>query len=774
MRPALNSRLIAIGWLFVLVVTVLLALRQPAIFDSSIMALLPKSQQQPLVQQAVDQVSASFSKRLTILVSGEDETAVRVAAATLADGLSTVPEVSALRWQGQGSELAQTQQELFPYRFAVLDENVRETLLASDFKTLQDRALWKLYSPLAMSKGSIKEDPFGLFSELTLNRHSNLNIQVSNNMLKITGTDKPTYLLLATLSVEPFSPDLQQRLLGIIETQEKQLAANGITLQKSGMLMHAAAGAKQAKSEMSTIGVGSLVGIIVLMLLVFRQLKPLLLMLVPVAVGCVFATAITLLCFERVHLITFAFGAGLVGVSIDYALHYLCKRRVTACALALNELLPGLMLGLLSSVLAYAALALTPFPGLRQMAVFSVAGLVGSWLTVVLWFPVLLQKDEAKPVNFSLWLARNREHFPTLQGSLALKVLLGLCLLLSFFSLWNSDNNQDVRLLQTSPASLLMQEQAVQSTLGVSSSSQFLLVSCETLEGCLQREEQLLPELQALSSTAARVDYLALSRVLPSLQRQAENIQLIEQLYDQQLPAYFAKLKLPEQALSETKLNFVTLQSQRLTPSDWQQQLGSADWKALIVNKGDDSIATVIRFGGAVNDTVRQQLKTLAEQYSDIGYVDQLQNVSDLMGSYRNQVIFWVLLAYLLVAAILLVRYKREAWRVLLPPLLASIFTLAILVQFQNSVNMFHLIALILVLGIGLDMGIFMNESGESAHTWLAVSLSVFTSLLAFGLLALSETPVLHHFGLTVLLALIFAWVLAVIMRNNQLRDELL
>lgn len=771
MKSALNSGLIAIAWLFVLLITALLAFSQPTAFDSSIMALLPKSEQKPLVQQAVDQVSASFSKRLTILVSGEDETSVRSATAILSQSLAMVPEVSTVRWQVLADELKQSQQALFPYRFSVLDEHVRETLLAGDFNNLQQRALWKLYSPLAMSKGSIKEDPFGLFSELTLNQKTNLNIQVSNNMLKVSGTEKPTYLLLATLSVEPFSPDLQQRLLNIIDRQEKQLAAKGISLQKSGMLLHAAAGARQAKSEMSTIGVGSLVGIVLIMLLVFRQLKPLLLMLLPVAVGCVFATAITVLFFDRVHLITFAFGAGLVGVSIDYALHYLCKRRVSLSAQALSNLLPGLVLGLLSSVLAYAALALTPFPGLRQMAVFSVAGLIGSWLTVVLWLPVLMRRDKTQPLAFSEWLACAQQRFPTLHGNPVLMGVIAILLLISVFSLWNSENDHDIRLLQTSPASLLAQEQTVQKTLGVSSSSQFLLVSCESLEQCLQREEQLLPELKALSPDESVIDYQALSSVLPSLQRQTENSDLIKQLYEQQLPVFFEKLTLPTQVLTQTKRNFETLQTQRLTPAYWQQQLGSADWKALIVQGENGRVATVIRFGGFVDDTVRQQLKLLAAKYLDISYVDQVQNVSDLMASYRNQVVFWVLLAYLLVAAILLTRYKRQAWRILLPPLLASIFTLAILVQLQGSVNLFHLMALILVLGIGLDMGIFMNESGGSAHTWLAVSLSVLTSLLAFGLLALSKTPVLHHFGLTVLMALIFSWLLAISMRKNHLRE---
>ena len=77
--------------------------------------------------------------------------------------------------------------------------------------------------------------------------------------------------------------------------------------------------------------------------------------------------------------------------------------------------------------------------------------------------------------------------------------------------------------------------------------------------------------------------------------------------------------------------------------------------------------------------------------------------------------------------------------------------------------------ALMLVLGIGLDLGIFLAETNEAPHTWLAVSLSAVTSLLAFGLLALSDTPVLHHFGLTVAIGLSLVWLLAPLMRRHRI-----
>jgi len=65
-------------------------------------------------------------------------------------------------------------------------------------------------------------------------------------------------------------------------------------------------------------------------------------------------------------------------------------------------------------------------------------------------------------------------------------------------------------------------------------------------------------------------------------------------------------------------------------------------------------------------------------------------------------------------------------------------------------------------------MGIFLTETNEALPTWLAVSLSTYTSLLAFGLLALSQTPVLHHFGITVAIGLSLVWLLAPTVRATE------
>jgi len=112
----------------------------------------------------------------------------------------------------------------------------------------------------------------------------------------------------------------------------------------------------------------------------------------------------------------------------------------------------------------------------------------------------------------------------------------------------------------------------------------------------------------------------------------------------------------------------------------------------------------------------------------------------------------WVLLvSYVAVYALLYPRYRQASWRVLAPTALATMLTLALLGIAGQGLQLFHLLALMLLLGIGVDYGIFLQEpdSQRDGTAWLAVGISALSTLLSFGLLGLSQTPALRAFGLT-------------------------
>jgi hypothetical protein len=93
----------------------------------------------------------------------------------------------------------------------------------------------------------------------------------------------------------------------------------------AGVLFHAIAGTNRARADVSTVGLGSVLGIVALLLVFFRSWRPLGLSLAAIAVGCLAGFATCLAVFGQVHLLTLVFGASLVGIAVDYALHYFCE-----------------------------------------------------------------------------------------------------------------------------------------------------------------------------------------------------------------------------------------------------------------------------------------------------------------------------------------------------------------------------------------------------------------------------------------------------------------
>jgi predicted exporter len=143
--------------------------------------------------------------------------------------------------------------------------------------------------------------------------------------------------------------------------------------------------------------------------------------------------------------------------------------------------------------------------------------------------------------------------------------------------------------------------------------------------------------------------------------------------------------------------------------------------------------------------------------------VDKAGSVSRLFRDYRQWGAWWLFGAFVLVYGVLCLRYApRQAAVTLAPTLLAMVVALGIFGYLGEPLTLFNLMALMLVLGVGVNYSIFLREGGQRAAATLAgVLLSAGTTLLSFGLLAFSSMPALSGFGLTLLVGVGMAALLA-------------
>ena len=745
---------VAFIWLTIVVGVCSFAWHKGPSFESSIMALLPQSEQSPYSADAMQSQSNAMGQIFTLMVQHQDEQQARTAALKIRSifaGSNVLHEQSPARIQ---------QQPVDPkFRFSILSLPVQQRLENGQWEQQSNIALGQLFNPIASAPIDLKADPFGLYGSYLQDSILHSNLKTQQGLFRLLATSKPCYALIYRLSENAFSLSTQSQLAPLFEQVKEYANVHNVTIKMSGLVIHASHGASQAKQEISTIGIGSILGIVLLILVTFRRLKPLIYILLPVSIGAAVALAITTLIFPSVHLITFAFGAGLVGVAVDYSMHYVCAQSGQTKNRLTRALFVGLLLGLISSVLAYAGLALTPFPGLRQIAVFASLGLIASWLTVLFWLPLAtdLSKMPLHPSVFDVCQHFTPNCTPKRRQQ-ATFAAVGLSIIgtLVIYSAFAKD---DLDTLQTSPVELLKEDRAVQQALGNGYQSAFLLITATSIELLLQKEEQLRLTLDRLRHQGYIGNYQSISQTLPSQAQQRRNIELVRQLYYSQLDTLMDKVGASDTVKQQALQSFTHNQTLLRLPEWKASPLGQLLSNQLIQHS-DGHISSVVRIQGTFNEAAKKQLQELANKTDLIEFVDPVADINSTLARYRTQLTACLVIAYLAVSGVLLLRYRKQLWQIILPPLSASIVAFALATLLNGGYNLFNIVALMLVFGIGLDMGIFIKESHGSAHTWVAVSLSTLTSLLAFGLLVLSETPVLYHFGIIVLPGLLFVWLL--------------
>jgi len=466
-------------------------------------------------------------------------------------------------------------------------------------------------------------------------------------------------------------------------------------------------------------------------------------------VGLCVATSVSLLVFGQLHLVTLIFGASLLGVAENYGSNYFSARQGLAAAerwAMLRRQIPIVSLAMATTVIGYALLALPSFPGLRQIAAFSAVGLVAAFVTVLWWFPLLDGGGRMAPTRFADWLGSRRALWPSLKA----RGLLVLLLVSAALVAWGASRlrfDDDIRQLQSAPAGLVAQQREFARLMQAPGLAQFFVVQGRDEQRLLEREEALTARLRDMKLGAQ-----AVSDWLPSLKRQREDAELAARRTAELRPVLVDKLG---QAVAPA-----ATASASLAPQAWLASPASEPVRAQWLGRLGEGMASVVMLRGAESAEARSALAAL--QLDGVTWVDKVGEVSTLLGRYRQLMSAVLLLGFVLTWAALAWRFGRAAWRALAPTALACLLTVALLAIGGQVLQLFHILPLLILLGLGVDYGIFLLEQPGRSETrpFLSVTLAAASTLLSFGLLALSGTPALQAFGLTLLMGVFLAWLL--------------
>ena len=579
-----------------------------------------------------------------------------------------------------------------------------------------------------------------------------------------------------------FDPAGQQQAVAAIETAFADVRGDSdATLEMTGPGAFSVEVGGRTQREVSRIGSLDTLVFVLLLALAYRSWKAPLLGALPLASGGLAGLAAVALGFDGVHGITVAFGFTLIGVAQDYPIHLFSHQRPGLSPWAsARALWPTLGTGVVATCIAYLTFMVSGVDGLKQLAVFTIVGLGTAALATRFLLPGLLDTTEnggaPRDVADSARLSRcwtQLSRWPRL-GSAGGLSIAALALAVAWFApgpFWQNDLSR----LTPVPADLLARDAQLRHELGAPDVRYLIAIEGADAQAALQASEQLLPALQALRADGAIAGFDMAARYLPSIATQRTRQARLPEADSLRasLDSALATSPFRGDVFAPFLADVETARTaEPLAIDDLQGTPLAARVDGLLLRDDSHATALVALSGLADPAAVAHVVGQHGGQLLDLKQASE-----SLVAEYRQRVLWALALAAVLLAATVWValRSPRRVLRVLAPMALTTLLVLAVLRGLGVELNLFHLVALILAAGLGLDYALFFDHAGDRRADQLralhAIIVCSLTTLLVFSLLAASSIPVLRAIGGTVALGVLFNFVLALLIVRRPADD---
>ena len=604
-------------------------------------------------------------------------------------------------------------------------------------------------------------------------------------------------LLVAQTSAAGSDTDAQEHALDAIRgafasaESAPSAAADGsappaIELTMSGPGVFAVAARAKIERAAMRLSIVSSILVIAVLLAVYRSIPALLLGMLPVASGALVGIAAVAVGFGAVHGITLGFGITLIGESVDYSIYFFIQssRRAAVGSAAHSwqqRLWPTIRLGMLTSVCGFASLLPSGFPGLSQLGLYSISGLITAGLVTRFLLPELLPAGfrirDVAPLGVRLSRLRDsiRERRQAVTVCACGIAAIALFILYRHHeSLWNRE------LSSLSPISLAAQatDAKLRRDLGTADVLDLVVVSGSTQDAVLQGAERAGGTLQSMIDAKVIGDYDSPANYLPSSATQQARRSALpdgKRLADD-LRLATAGLDLQSDRLVPFIADVETARRGALvTADDLRGTSLAAGFDALVLHKSGRWAALLPLYApksGTPNadiDIASVRSALAAARLAGTQVLDLKAETDALYESYLHEAMR-LSLAGLALIVLLLAGALRSVARVLrvLAPLALAVLTVAAgLIVFGQQLTILHLVGMLLIVAVGSNYALFFDresaQEGDATAPLTLASLVIanVSTVIGFGLLSFSQVPVLEALGTTVapgaFLALLFA-----------------
>jgi 1-acyl-sn-glycerol-3-phosphate acyltransferase len=635
----------------------------------------------------------------------------------------------------------------------------------------------QLISPSGIvTKRIIVQDPLG-FSFLALKKLQQLqydeNFELYDNYI-ITKDHRHILFFL-----QPAYPPAETRhnsefveaLKNIVD--ETSVGHDQLMASYFGAAIVAVGNAQQLRSDTIITLTIMMILLMVVILGFFRKKRVPLLMMVPVFFGALFSLCCIALMQGTLSILALAVGAIVLGIAVNYSLHYLTiLRQEHSAKHVIKELAKPLTIGSTTTVLAFLCLQFTNATVLGDIGLFAGLSLIGAALCSLIFLPHLVREDlfVGHKSNASV------ERITSFSFESNKYLVYGILILTPVFFYFagqvefNSDMSKLNFMKEETQAAQLRLETISKSSL----TAVYVVSDGNTLEKALRGNEQTMPVLDELKQSGLVTKVSSVSSFMISDSLQQVRIARWNTFWNDSSREALSKVIHEEgEALHfspRVLQNFDTLITRTFKPitSEDAQSLRTAFFDDFIIEK--DGVATVITLANVKPENkkaVYQQLeKTPAHG------VDR-QMMTNLFVEYvHSDFNFIVTFTSILVFVALLISYGRIELTLItfVPMLITWIWILGIMALAGIEFNIINVMISTFIFGLGDDYSIFTMDglqqeyqTGKKVLSTIRTSifLSAITTICGLGVLIFAKHPALKSIAAISIIGIVCVFIMA-------------
>ncbi len=617
------------------------------------------------------------------------------------------------------------------------------------------------YSALFSPEGSmlvedLSMDPLDI-KALVFKKLASLNVipdatMKNNHFIDRSGRN---LLLVAETNVDVTDTLNAGRMLEELNKIKQRIVPEDIEMYIMSPQSYTVANASAIKKDLFVVLTISSVSLIVLFFLFLKSWRACFVLFISFSSFAIALAGVSVF-YATVSAITIGFGSVLLGLSDDLSLHvyFALRNNKEKTSQIISEVSRPVLFGGLIVICSLSLLLFSDLPGQRQLGIFSIAGVLTSLAFTLILLPHMMQASSQKDGGTSnIFLIKGSVSRPLLI-ILFWIIILAVCIWSGHKISFDGDLN---RLNYKSPE-LIGIEKHFRDTWGDLQGKAMLFSEGDDLDSALEKNEKLFNSLEKGLSISS---ITSIAPIIPSTATQKTNIN--------NWKLFWSDNKLKVETLLKKEGNILGFTDDAFDPFikslDTEPQLitteslGKTGIKGLIdaLILPDNNMVRILTLVPD-NDETRALFQD-KEILKDNKFVSR-KFIGEVIRKTVGHDFIRFIIGAMLVIIILLIPLFRDFKKVMLsmiPVISGIIFMFGVMGITGISINIFNVISSILIIGLGIDYGIFMvcRCSEEYEHdTDTAVLLSGLTTLTGFGALAFARHPALFSIGITVLLGI--------------------